>query len=349
MSPDSKMAVAREIIGRETGDDWKIEPTQHADKLRDRAPQLAAILESSEVSTEARRYERSDQEAGAVQKQYKALVGRANVFVFLCAEWSALILAANGWFSDPDPKRIIGVVAFGVAAVVCAGLAKMWLAQAEGNQLFERWMESRATAETMRLAYFQLVATMKQGHATPWQEDEPSIELLQLEYFRRFQLDVQLAYYEGRGNQHREASAATVRLSSYAALATMLGSGLGAGFTAAWSQAASLSIVGVFGAALASFAATREALSQDRRNAERYKRTLFALEGVAKDLDRVRRAVAAGDSDTVSKFVDAVNDVLSLEHRQWLKETEEGSKPVQALKQALEKFESKDEDASDRK
>ena len=92
-------------------------------------------------------------------------------------------------------------------------------------------------------------------------------------------------------------------------------------------------------------------MSQDKRNAERYRRTLFALEGINKDLDRVRHAAAAGDSDTVAKFVDAVNDELSLEHRQWLKEIEGASKPVRELKQALEKFESEgsDKDASDDK
>ena len=166
MESDSIFTRAREIIGRQENDDWKIEPTRHADKLREQAPQLAAILESSEVSTEIRRYERSDKEAGAAQKQYKALVSRANVFVFLSSVSSALILAANGWFSaEEDPRRVAAVVAFGVAAVLCAGLAKMWLTQAEGSQLFERWMESRASAETMRLAYFRLVATMKPDKA----------------------------------------------------------------------------------------------------------------------------------------------------------------------------------------
>ena len=195
-------------------------------------------------------------------------------------------------------------------------------------------------AETMRLEYFRLVATMKSGMGGVSSKDEPPIELLQFEYFRRFQLDVQLAYYAGRGNQHREESSKSVRLGSYAALATMLGSGLGAGFGAVLPELTFIAVLGVVGAALASLAANREALSQDRRNAERYQRTLFALEEISKDLDRVRRAAAAGESDAVEKFVDAVNDELSLEHRQWLKEIKGASKPVRELKQALEKFES---------
>ena len=188
MASDSVLERATEIVGGEAADDWKIEPTRHADNLRDRSPQLAAILESSEVSAEARRYERSDQEAGAVQKQYKALVSRANVFVFLSSVLSALVLTANGSFDAEDPKRVIGVVAFGVAAVVCAGLAKMWLTQAEGNRLFERWMENRAMAETMRLEYFRLVATMKPGAGGIFSKGEPPLALLQFEYFRRSSL-----------------------------------------------------------------------------------------------------------------------------------------------------------------
>ena len=342
MASDLVVARVKEIIGRQTDDDWKIEPTRHAENLRDTAAPLAAILESSKVSTEARRYERSDKEAVGFQNQYKTLVSRANFSVFLSSALSAFVLAANGLFpAEDNPRRVVAVVAFGVAAVVCAGLAKMWLTQAEGTQLFERWMESRAMAETMRLGYFRLVATMRPGMAGMPAKEGPPIELLQLEYFRRFQLDVQLGYYAGRGKQHVEASAGTVRLSGYAALATMLGSGLAAGFGAVVIELASLAALGVVGAALASFAANREALSQDKRNAERYRRTLFSLEEINKDLDRVRRAAAAGDREMVAKFVDAVNDELSVEHRQWLKDIEEASKPVRELKQALEKFESK--------
>ena len=179
-------------------------------------------------------------------------------------------------------------------------------------------------------------------------KSESPIEFLQLEYFRRFQLDVQLAYYTGRGRQHREESHKSVRLGSYAALATMLGSGLGFGAVAP--ELASVALLGVVGAALASLGTNREALSQDKRNAERYSRTFFALEEIRKDLDRVRRAAVAGDFETVAKFVDAVNDQLSLEHRQWLTEIEGASKPVRELKLALEKFEShsSNEDVSGR-
>ena len=226
MASDSIFTRAREIIGRQEDDDWKIEPTRHADNLQKRAPQLAAILQSSEVSTEAQRYERSDTEAVAVQNQYKVLVSRANLFVFYSSVLSALVLAANGWLQDPNRAR--AVAAIGVAAVVCAALARMWLTQAEGNQLFERWMENRATAETMRLEYFRLAATMTHNAGEGSSKGEVPLELMQLEYFRRFQLDVQLAFYEGRGKQHREQSSKTVRWSSYASLATMLGSGLAA-------------------------------------------------------------------------------------------------------------------------
>ena len=156
-------AKAKEAIGRNEPGGWKIEPTRHADILRDRAPQLAAILESSEVSTEARRYERSDREAGTVQKQYKALVSRANIFVFLSAVLSAAVLTANSLLYFGDATRVVAMLTFGAAAVVCAGLAKMWLAQVEGNQLFERWMESRAMAETIRVGFFRLVTTIKPG------------------------------------------------------------------------------------------------------------------------------------------------------------------------------------------
>ena len=214
----------------------------------------------------------------------------------------------------------------------------MWLTQVEGDQLFERWMGNRARAETSRLELFRLAATTEPIKSSASGSGLP-LPLLQLEYFRRYQFDVKKTYYECRGQEHREDSSKAVRLGSYAALAAMLGSALAAGLGTFSSELASIAVLGVVGTALSSLAANRESLGQHKRNAERYRHTLDMLEAIGTDLDRVRDAAAAGDADTVAKFVDAVNDELILEHRQWLKEMEGASKPVRELKQALKKFE----------
>ena len=70
----------------------------------------------------------------------------------------------------------------------------------------------------------------------------------------------------------------------------------------------------------ASSASMREAVNQDRRNAERYGRTYRVLEDLYKRLDDVRKAVYSAGIKPLSDFVAAVHEQLSLEHRQWLGE-----------------------------
>jgi hypothetical protein len=89
----------------------------------------------------------------------------------------------------------------------------------------------------------------------------------------------------------------------------------------------------VFGVARQAFAASRESINQDRRNAERYDNTAQALQGLRERLDDVRLGIAAGSSSVLSEYVAAVQDQLSLEHRQWL----EGAENMQAAVARLEK------------
>ena len=89
----------------------------------------------------------------------------------------------------------------------------------------------------------------------------------------------------------------------------------------------------MFGAALQAFAASRESINQDRRNAERYDNTAQALLGLRERLDDVRLGIAAGATSVLGEYVAAVQDQLSLEHRQWL----EGAENMQAAVARLEK------------
>jgi hypothetical protein len=98
---------------------------------------------------------------------------------------------------------------------------------------------------------------------------------------------------------------------------------------------AALGALAVFGAALQGFAATRKAVDQDRRNVERYGRTLEALQALRARLDDVRAGVAAGSRPVLVEFVAAVQDQVSLEHRQWLEGAESTRAAVGRLDEAL--------------
>ena len=207
----------------------------------------------------------------------------------------------------------------------------MALFRVKEGRLLEDWMTARARAETKRLSYFTWLVEQS---ATPLDID---LELLKLEYFRRYQLDLQIAYYRTRRTEHRRSAERTLSIAAWSVVLAAIASGtagvLGAGKAPEWAALGSLA---VFGAALQAFAAAREATNQDRRNAERYERSAVALQGLRERLDDVRGGIAAGSRSVLVEYVAAVQDQLSLEHRQWLEAAESTQAGVARLDKALQ-------------
>ena len=203
----------------------------------------------------------------------------------------------------------------------------MSLFRVKEGRLLEDWMTARARAETKRLSYFSYVVN------SSVQPLDLHLELLKLEYFRRYQLDLQLAYYKTRRSGHRNSAERTLSISAGSVLVAAIASGAAGVLGALRSEWAALGSLAVFGAALQAFAASRESINQDRRNAERYENTAQALQGLRERLDDVRLGIAAGSTSVLGEYVAAVQDQLSLEHRQWL----EGAENMQAAVARLEK------------
>ena len=289
-----------------------------------------AVLEQSAPQTAAAEFERLDAEAIRAQAEFRRTAGRANRTVLATAVLGAALLLAGALEEWPaeDVRRGL-LLAIGAAGIVSGGLGTMWLLRLKQGDLFERWMRARAGAETRRLQYFERV-TEAEGASDP----PMPLPLLQLEYFRRYQLDVEIAFYRERQRDHSRAADRTLQLESIAIFAATVGTGLGglaAGLTEPYLAAAGA--IGVAGAAGASFAGGRETITQDRRNAERYARTLEALVALRERLDEVR--AAAGSRGPVVSFVTAVNDQISLEHRQWLDTVESIEAGITRLEAAL--------------
>ncbi len=83
-------------------------------------------------------------------------------------------------------------------------------------------------------------------------------------------------------------------------------------------------------------ASRREDLNQDERNAERYSRTADILSNIAERHDDVIVVVNEGKNPAIIiEYVDAVNDQLSLEHRQWTSDASEMSSALSALEESI--------------
>ncbi len=331
MGYDQLIRAAGDAIGEGKEDDYVIAPTKHADQLAEQAPALAKILRRSEISTVARLYEEKDAEARQAQAVFKRMARRANWAVLLTACFSTLLLMtvplavlSKGWLQ----------MLLGICGIVAGGLGSMWLFRVRDGNLLERWMTARAGAETRRIEYFELSTSMKddcEGGYIP-------LPLLQLEYFRRYQLEVQKVYYRRRGAEHERSADKILTLSSIAVAVAAIATGIGGWWSG---QLVWMAGIGVFATSLGSFASAKEAVNQDRRNTERYRRTREALEGLSARLDDVRDTAAQGEREPLQKFVAAVNEQLSLEHRQWLETSESTAASLAKLENALTKLKAK--------
>jgi len=327
---DNPITSAKDIIGEAQENDYILAPKDHAKALKSSAPALAEILEGEELVSVIKQYERNDADAVAAQRRFKSVAMRANFAVFFTVLLSAALLA-GAQLPEKITKPVLIVLT--IAAFLAGALATMWLFQIRGGALLERWMTARASAETMRLSYFLLITNAQPPGGVA---SSLPLPLLQLEYFRRYQLELQIAFYKTRGEQHQADADRTLRIGMFAVLIASLGSALG-GFlaTAVNAKLAAIAALGPIAAGLSALASAKEALAQDRRNAERYGRTLTALEMLEGKIGDVRKVAAAGELPPVQAYVQTVQEQLSLEHRQWLETSESTKAALLTLEQSL--------------
>lgn len=342
----ARIEAAKAAIGEGTGDDYRLALADHPDQIARVAPELAARLRRSDARAIAARYGELDRDAGVAQARFKALSERARKAAFWAGVSSALLVVAGSltsWVEGLLPPPAAGqprgdavsdtiVIVLSVLAVGASAFAAAVIHVVRTGRLLETWMGRRAEAESTRLAYFALVTR-------PEQYGEP---LLALEYFRRYLLDSQCAYFRERGGEHQRGgdrrllnTAVAIGAGAAAsALAGLLGTAVGAQWAA----------LGV-GTLLAQAYLTREEIAeeteQDRRKADRYARVYGALVQVTGRLDDVREATAAGELAIVRPFVSAVHEPLAAEIAQWQTETGTAGTAVGRLEELLAEYESK--------
>jgi len=320
-------------IGHNQDDDYIIAPRQHANILSELAAPLAALLNTEKISFLAVEYERSDQDALSAQGDFMVWSKWSHIALLLSVVFASLLAAMPllKEFLTPDTLDF-ALALSSVLAVFCSGAAGVCLNHIRSGNLLAKWMSKRAEAETLRLEYFSEIVEAE----LPADDKGLKPTLLQLEYFRRYQLDVQLSYYENRGKKHAAASnsallTGTMIMAGVALISAITGIA-GVSVDPSW---ATLSLLAIVLQAYAAKTSGIEALNQDGRNAERYSRTRKTLARLKANLDPVRTAVCNGKRELLQQFVEAVHEQLSLEHRQWLKEAKFRNSALDRLEQKL--------------
>ncbi|HVF95733.1 MAG TPA: hypothetical protein VM871_00345 [Flavisolibacter sp.] len=333
MATENPILQAQQVIGFGQKEDYVLKPTKHAEEFQSTAPDLAAILRASDLSVTIDQYEEKDATAVEAQNEFRKVFNRANVLVLITAVFSALILT-TGVLSAiiPDGLEKTLLIAFSIGSVVTGALAAKDLFSIRQGRLLEAWMKARASAESKRLEFFTEVAKADTSTAV----NAIPVDLLKLEYFRRFQLDVQRAYFTRRAGDHGRDAKRILSYSGASIAGAAVVTGLAGALTILNAHFAAIASLGAVFTALSSYASLREQIYQSQRLSDRYGQTGDALQDLYKRLDSVRKAVQANGPEPMLGYIDAVHEVLLAEHKQWLGEQDEKSSTMVKLDELLQ-------------
>lgn len=331
MSDITAKAIA--AIGEDQPDyDWVLKPEEHARKLPPEAGALKRILASTTTTREA--YRAHDARTIWAQARYKRAGGLALVSGLIAILIGAAFLMPITQSIPTAVRQTATIVEYFMLFI--AFIAARYLSR---SRPFETWMSERAQAEVSRVQMFNDVM---QHPASAEGGELPSLPL-KLEYFRRYQMDVQRRYYLGRGNQHARAAGHT----KFWEICSLL-LGLLAGFvallaalpvvdivfpgaTASLGPIATLGAIlhaddnrwlalGVAASALYGHSVSRSYMNLDERNASRYLTTFENLDLLSREeLPAARQHAAEGNEKAVSDFVERVQALISSEHQEWIK------------------------------
>jgi hypothetical protein len=318
---------AEVAIGEHSSDDWQIQPRGFPQQLETDAPALADFLSDSLYVEKAKQFEHADQLAVDYQSQYKKRAQHMSIGIFVAAVATALlsIIAAEPidaikpYLFPQAFYQVISLIA-GLVIFVASGWFIFNSQMISQLKLYDHWMENRAKAETARLLYFKEAA-----HNLIHEQTENKQLLHEFcSFFRRYQLQVQQTYYQGRSQQHAISLSRTAKISAIAAVIVTAFSG-SSGFAGFFNpDLISFAALGTIGIALTALASRRESINQDERNSMRYRITANVLAKVAEKYSTVQKALASGQDPVILlHFVDAVHEQLSLEHRQWTEDAAE--------------------------
>jgi hypothetical protein len=294
-------------------------------KLRQNWPELAKILESSAVRTKLDTFARQDAEAVRQQTYLVQEATRASACLAAVGVSSGVILAIAALSAGSPYESMLKIltVLLGIGTLLLGAAAAFFTYIARDQGRVGRWQTCRGEAELERLAVFGAIADRAA-------EEGNDAALKGLALVSVHLLDDQRKWLDARALRHRKSSETTSLLGGVAnALAFVAGSG--AIFAAQASGSVFMVLAGVVGAAIGAFSSNRDALRRDRANAERYESTEVALDQLAGRIDDVAEKIVAGQPKALVAFTDAVTDLLSTEHKQWLEGTAQAAASLQKL------------------
>ena len=342
-----------DAIGENANGDFVLRPSEHADKLPSNAGPLARILRQPGLQNICKAYDDADKRAERAQGQYKfwAKLAIWMVFLAIVASSFSTALPLKDLLQSELAEFYLRLTAIGflLATLFLSFSIMLWMELAGP---YEKWNKARGEAEHSRKELFRAVfASPPTGEAVV---GELKILPLKLEYFRRYLLEDQIAYYKGRAGDFSKSERrtkvfwfiSTLLVFFMLVVALLIGvlspsSEQGATFNlipslTGWLQVAEVAhldgymlAIGITVAALFGAMLATSLLDKAKGNAIRYTFTHDNLELLKNDgLDEAREKALTRDTGAVDAFVNRVIAQISVEHQDWFK--------LQAIKPRLE-------------
>jgi hypothetical protein len=310
---------AEAAVGEWQSEDWRIAPRAQAKMLPAAAQQLTGVLTSSALETIKQSHDLADRDAMKAQGEYK-LYGRWAIYLYSAAAiFGALVLYASTQAAPGSVVAAVGTkvrIPLLILQALSLGGAVYFTYLLRENAPFDRWMESRGKAELERRRLFEEVLA-----ASPRpKESAEEIDLapLQLEYFRRYHLETQLNYFLERAEHHEKAARRFVTGGAFLAFITTVAVALGGLTSDLGEWIAPMALMMVSAPVLAAANANLKLLSQDRRNAIRYRNAAEKLRDKQREITELRAKVQTGDVDSLRNFSTEVCNIISSENSEWV-------------------------------
>ena len=294
-------------------------------KIESQCPGLAAILRLTIVTMRIQAYIRQDAQANEQRKRLKLEGTVTNLCLLGTGVVSACVLLATALQPAGTAGRY--VLMLGILIIVLGSVGTLFSHIAMDQGRAGRWLARRGEAELARLDVFRETANRAAKAGS-------QVALYALAVVVTHLLNDQRSWMTNRAADHRKSSERTSLLGGVAvALAFVGGSGAiiaSQSNDAVW--AVWIVLAGTVGAALAAYAINREALRRDRVNAERYEKSVVALDCLVERVEDIAGRILAGEPQALVPFTNAVTDQLSAEYKQWL----EGAAQADAVLQRLD-------------
>jgi hypothetical protein len=321
------MSDAKTWIGKSQPGD-RLDPAAISKNLPAEAGWLIDALNNSKITALSEQRGRASADAARAQRNFRiaSVVAVAGTTFGTLA--SALLLYGAGadaggtGGAGTGVSAIVGMVKERHLVITVIQTVGLFVAAAAAGLLgsrnyVERWAQKRRQAEAQRREIFTAVLELA-SKPVPGPSDPvgPGNAIRQaLEFFRRYQLEMQIAYFRKSGARHGFRSGAldwvTAALAAFAAVSGALG-GLGS------SGVVLSASLGITVPIVLSGAQSLRAASRDTDKVAAYEKACQALERAQLDLSEVEHAADAGDAAAVNAYFDRVHLIMASENEAWV-------------------------------